>query len=272
MLVSQSSLSKQIKAMEDELGVVLFDRSHGVKLTPVGKQVALHIEAILNEYDRMLFKTKEHQKGGMQKLCIASLYEMVYYGITDMIVTFEHKIANFHIESKECDHARMFSLLESGQTDIAIGYQEFWPAKMNFDVVPLRKDTLALVVNKKHPLAQKTCISLSEARNCVFCFPQEDAALFEFYCESCSKHGFMPQLTRSDVRLSTIKRYILAGMRSTLQIHERAINYFYEPDFTIVNLQDSPTLTLSLLYNRNIISDIGLRFIKYAEHWHRKME
>jgi DNA-binding transcriptional LysR family regulator len=262
LYMSQSALSKQIRNMEDVLGVTLFERGHSIiRLTPAGEQVAIHIEAILNEYEHMCLSAK-HYQNIENKLRIATLFEMAQYGITDMIVTFEKKESDFHIESRECEHNNMLDLLETNQTDIVIGYQEFWPKLFAYTSVPLRKDRLVLIVNQHHPLAKYDTIELAAAKDERFCFPQEDSSLFKFFKDSCIAAGFVPRLTQSDVRLSTIRYYIRDGMRVTLQPYIRAMNSFIGSEFRIIELHDAPILTLSIIADDAKLSRTGKEFFK----------
>ena len=265
LYITQSALSKQIKALENELGVTLFERKQSViRLTPAGEQISAHVEAILNEYERMCLSAKRYQNAN-QKLRIASFYEMAQYGIADMLVTFEQDVTNFHLESRECEHKRMLDLLETNQTDILIGYQEFWPEAIASKSIPLREDQLVLIVDHRHSLANCETIDLIQAKDENFCFPQEDAALFKFMKDSCTASGFIPRLTKSDVRLDTIRYYIRAGMRVTLQPYFRAINSFSRSEFKIISLRDAPVLTLSIFADEAKLSEIGKRFFDFAQ-------
>lgn len=271
LYISQSALSKQLKSMEEELGVALFERKYSyVRLTPPGEQVALHVEKILYEYDQMKLIANEYKGSVMKKLRIISFCEMVQYGITDLIISFEQRIGNFYIESRECEHTQMLNLLDTNQTDLIIGYKEFFPVKTKYKFIPLKTDDLVLVVNQQHPLAAKKSVSLEETRDERFCFPREDASLFEFFKDTCKVSGFLPKLTLSDVRLGTIKRYIAAGMRVTLQTRIRAQNFFYEPSFRILNINDAPFLTLSILTNENLLPPLGKQFINFTKEYYEK--
>lgn len=269
LYISQSALSKQLKAMEDELGVALFYRNHSkVKLTPPGERISLHVEAILLEYDQMRLIVKNYIEDSRQKLRIASFYEMVGYDITDLIISFEQTKANFHVESRECDHSQMVNLIETNQMDIAIGYQEFWPQKNNYLIVPFRRDELVMVVNKQHPFAKRETISLIEAKDERFCFPLEDGSLFHFFNDICIASGFVPKLTLSNVRLGTIKRYIAAGMRVTLQSRVRASNFFYESEYQIIGIENAPTLTFAIMANKSRVSETVDQFIQYTQKYY----
>lgn len=271
LYISQSALSKQLKSFEDELGVTLVERRHStINLTPIGERISVYAEAILDEYDRMVLEAKDYIKSEKKKLRLASFCEMSQYGITDLMVSFEHDIPNFYIESKECDHPQMLDLLDNRQTDIIIGYRELWPKVANYFSMPLKKDDLVLVVHESHPLAKTNNISLADVQQERFCFPREDEALFKLFHETCVAAGFAPYHTLSHVRLGTIKRYILQGMRVTLQTRIRAANFFTEPVFHLIDVEESPSLTLTIMANESLLSKLGRKFIQFACGYYRE--
>lgn len=270
LFISQSALSKKIKALEDDLGAVLFERKHStIKLTPVGECVAVYVDKILNEHHKMVLAVKEHIQKENQKLKLASFYEMAQYGIADLIVSFEKdRDNNFHVESQECDHQQMVNLLDTRQTDLVIGYLELWPRRMGCHCVPLVKDELVLVVNNKHPLAEEEYVSLKNVVDERFCFPREDDLLFKFFYDTCKVAGFAPKLTRSDVRLGTIKRYITEGLRVTLHSRTLAQKFFQEPQFHLVNIEETPSLTLAILTKEIFLTGYVKDFIIFAKSYY----
>lgn len=265
LYMSQPTLSKQLRALENELGVALFERSHSaVCLTPVGERIFTYVKTILDAYDALVREVKDYTETDNRKLRVASFYDMAQYGITDLFVSFERNRVGFHIESKECDHATMLKLLDNRKVDMIIGYREFWPERVNYDAAFLRKDDLVLVTHITHRLAGESSILLTDLRHERFCFPREDGALFKFFYDICVSAGFCPWLTLSDVRLATIKQYIRAGMRVTLQTRVRATNVFCEPEFRLVGIRETPLLNLAILTNRTLLSQTGWEFIRHA--------
>jgi len=276
LYISQSALSKQIKTLEEQLGVVLFDRGHTtIQLTPIGERISEHVEAILNEYDKMMLEARSYLENEKKKLKIASFYEMAQYGVADLLVNFEKNKPNFYIESKECAHSQMLQLLYNRQTDMIIGYLELWQKEKietSYYTVPLRKDDLVLVAHERHPIGKKDSVSLTDVKDEIFCFPREDSSLFEFYKETCKSVGFAPKHTQSNVRLGTIKEYIFEGMRITIQTRIRATNYFHEPVFRLIDIKETPFLTLAIMTNNNLLSKIGKEFIEFAGEFYENFD
>lgn len=271
LYISQSGLSKQLKAFENELGVKLFERTRPlVKLTPIGERISIYIDKILNIYDAMILETKEYIKNEIKKLRIASFYEMSQYGVANLLVSFESDKPNFYIESRECNHIEMLDLLDNRKTDLIIGYREFWPQNINYQSIPIKKDDLVLVVHENHPLAINKSVSIKLLKEEKFCFPREDDALFKFFNNICVMNGFIPKITLSNVRLGTIKRYILAGMRVTLQTRIRATNFFYEKGFHLINIKETPLLTLTILTNVDSLPPMGKQFIQFTKSYYKQ--
>ena len=265
LFMTQSAFSKQINAMEAALGIKLFDRSsHGVSLTPAGAQMVTHVNTIIDAYNQIHDIAKTYQNY-QQVLRIASIYNMALNGIVDMIVRFEKGRENFHVESRECSHTKMYELLKTHSTDIIIGYRELLPIQDELIGVTLRRESLVVVANSQHPFAMKESINLREVQNERFCLPQEDSAMFAFIKHFCGIVGFAPWLTKSDVRIDTIKRYILADMRMTIVSNALARNVFREKDFKIIPIQDSPELSLTIFADYDNIDKNGVQFIQFVE-------
>ena len=274
LFISQSALSKHIKALEADLGGQLFIRKHNsIKLTPFGAYISSYIDNIVADYDQLLQIVDNYSLNKHKKLRVASMYNMALYGIVKPIVLFEKQIPIFHVETIECDHAKIQELFDSNSTDICIGYQELFNINANYKIIPLKKEPLVFVTNSHHAeeMGWKEEIRLSDVKNEKYCFPREDIHLFTFYYSACKHSNFTPELTYSNVRLSTIKQYISVGMRCTLQLKSIAEAQFNTSEFTVLALSDAPTLTLSLLTEYDRLDQIGKRFVEYiTEYYHEK--
>lgn len=269
MFMTQSALSKQILALENELGVILFDRRiHKLKLTQAGEKIYAHAIWIVGEHEKLLESLRFLEDISAKKLALSVPYDMSHYGIADMVIDFEREHPTTVAESHECSHEVMVYNLENRLTDVAIGFQEFWPQSERFVVFPLCRDPLMLVMHKTHPLAQRAEILLSQAERELFCLPREDTDFFRLFQKLCTAAGFSPNLTLSDVRISTIKRYIQHGMRLTMTSKLRAEHVFPETDFRAVPMAGAAPLTLALLLRREQTGETCRAFAAHAESYY----
>lgn len=271
LFISQSSLSKQIKALEKELNIQLFDRkAHIVRTLPAGKVFLPYAQKMVIEYRTSLCELSSYMEKINKKICIATIWDMSQYNITDMIIDFEKNHPNFHVESLEKNHTALINSLDTHLADLAIGYKEFWPTNHGYSIYPLLNDPLVLVMKQNHPNFCNHSPSLYEFRNEIFCLPIEDSCFFQLFIDLCQKAGFYPKHTLSDVRLSTIKKYILNGLRLTITTRLRSLNAFNEPEFLVIPLKDVKPLTLSILARTNP-KTICQQFIDHAKEYYKQI-
>ncbi len=269
LFISQSSLSKKIKALEDILGGEVFLRktNNTVHLSPFGEYVFNQINNLLEDYDLLLTASENYRLNHQRKMMIGTFLNIAHSGLLHHITSFEAGEPNFYLETMEMDHTHLKQALEMQQIEICFGYQELLGEFENYSIVPFYKDDLILITNKQYAerCGWQDSISLSAARNSRFCFPREDMEIFTYLINTCKAHGFVPQLTHSDVRLGTIRQYISDGMRSTLQFESISRSkFYYENTFSFLHLEDHPHMTMSM-YVMSGHRRIRDSFVEYME-------
>lgn len=269
LFMTQSALSKQIQSLEKELEVQLFDRStHTIKLTQAGEKIVLHAKWIVGQEERMLHDLADMKSIASNKISLAAPYGMSYYDITDMVISFERDHPGIVAETHEKDHDFMMYSLDNHIVDFCIGYQGFWPQSERHIIYPLLQDNLVIVMSKNHPLSSLEQITIGEAQNEMFCLPREESGFFNLFIGLCNEAGFYPRLTLSDVRISTIKRYLSYGMRLTVTSNLRASIYFQEEHFLRIPIRGAPIITLALAARNERLSSMHQEFIVHAQNWY----
>lgn len=264
LYLSQSSLSKQIKALENELGATLFKRFHSAIVpTEIGLAIAPHIEQILSELNLVNSICQTGSARRASRLKIATCFNFSYSPAAITMIQFEQQIPGFHIETLECSHTQMNStFFKTNQIEICFGFSELWDISSEYSIYPLISSPLSLVVNARHPLARHNTIRLSETRNEYFCFSKEDSALFDYYTSCCQSAGFSPLLTSSTVRLGLIKQYIAANLRCTLSPMIVAQEFFSGSRFKVIEVTDAKPLTLTMVASSSNKHSHGEALIK----------
>lgn len=263
LCISQSSLSKQIKALEKELSVELFSRStRNISLTSAGKEFAIHSERILEEYGKMLCGLRDFSSRRKRSISIASIPVMNHYKVTDMISLFEKEHPDINMNITEKDGLYVLKSLENRDTDLVIIRTGFLP-NGDYKVFPLIDDELVLVTNSSHRFSNREIISLSEAANENFILLSMDTGLNDFCLELCSKAGFVPRTLHTNVRIETIKSFILQGAGVSL-LMKKVAEYIAGPDIRIVKLTEKPALSLSIAARNERLSSVCTEFIKFA--------
>lgn len=164
--ISQSALSKHIKALESDLGVVLFIRSNTkAELTDAGKiylEYALNVRKLTREMQYKLSKITASTN--VSHLSIGSIPCLVESGIMQLIIDFQEKNKSYSLEISETDQIRLLKQLASKEIDVAICRIDFLSSG-DFEIVPIVTDELVFICNKDmFPFEQGSEIDLSSIK------------------------------------------------------------------------------------------------------------
>ena len=151
--LTQPALSRQVKDLEDEIGVPLLVRgTNSVTLTPTGETFYEHARDILAHADRAIAAARGDR--GTEVVRVGYIPTTVYGVITKAVKEFRTTSPRVHIELVECLPKEMKVAVENGRLDLAILpegnlhlFQGFrWSELLRFDVL--------LVMPADHPLAR----------------------------------------------------------------------------------------------------------------------
>ena len=166
MYISQSSMSKQIKALETELGVDLFKREHSkVYLTEIGAEFAKYAEMTIKQHNDMLLYLDEFATKKSNTIRFGSIPVASSYGISAQIAQFTTNYKpdiNVVIDMHETNQQEVMKELFDGAIDIALIRTDYLDEVDVFDRIPYKKDIFVLVCNQNHPLSTKEAVSLND--------------------------------------------------------------------------------------------------------------
>lgn len=193
LYLSQSTLSKVVKNLEDELNTTLIDRSNQkIELTEAGKvvyqqglQVLLSLENISNE----LFDIENLKKGHIN-IGIPPITGTLYF--PKIIKSFNSLYPNIEINITEAGAHKIKNALLDGSIDIAVSMK--LDNDENLEILPLVSDPLVLYVNDQHPFAQRASIEISELSNEKIISLDSDFELRKMFIYECYKNDFKPNI------------------------------------------------------------------------------
>lgn len=159
LFVTQSALSQQIKNIELELGVLLFNR--------VGKRIQLtEAGSLFLEKTRHTLKSAEIAKQqiiDLQDLKVGTLYIGVTYGLTDVftktLISFSEKYPLIKVNVLYATSDELLEKLKFNTLDFILSFQDVTDDKM-ITTIPLFESFLVMVTHNSHPLADIQNISL----------------------------------------------------------------------------------------------------------------
>jgi LysR family transcriptional activator of glutamate synthase operon len=191
--ISQSSVSKQIRMLEWELGYELFRRNcRQVKLTEIGEKLYPSIKSILEKIDSVMRDARNfnNRKSAIKLVCPTLI---AHYGITRTLQLFEELNPGIQIHFKEMHEKEIIELLSSGECDLAILREEALP-KDTWQTYKLITDALALFVHERHPYAKLGYVTPEMLRNETFMFMPKYTYEHQMCMRLCKEHGFIPSV------------------------------------------------------------------------------
>jgi DNA-binding transcriptional LysR family regulator len=149
---AQSTVSAQIQALEDELGVKLFDRlGRRILLTEAGERLLNYAGKMIDlEEEAVAEVTDSGDRGG--SLCIRVPETFGSYRLPDIVRRFHDRMPNVGVQFITCTHEGLYTDLRKGVTDLAFLYTDSLQASdLEFEVLGV--EPLVLAVSPGHALA-----------------------------------------------------------------------------------------------------------------------
>ncbi len=173
IFLTQPALSRQIKALEDEIGQCLFERqAHSIKLTPVGEALLGEARELLQHAEQMLERVRVAGRG--VRLRVGYAPSLATGMLSVAVENFTQAHSNAHVQLFDLSTKEMLAGLEADELDVAIGVR-LPPAMPGLRWTPLVRAPWQLAVNRNHPLARRTQVTPAEvAREPLVGFCQKD--------------------------------------------------------------------------------------------------
>ena len=162
LYISQPSLSRSIDSLEQELGVVLFERAgRGISLTGSGRLFLEYANRILEECDIAIYKMKELSTSG-GRIDIGYVFPLANYYIPHKVRSFLDVPGNEHVTFGFTQNrtSSILSGIKSGKLDV--GFCAYSENEEEMEFVPILKQEMVIITSNEHPLADKDELSIQE--------------------------------------------------------------------------------------------------------------
>ncbi|OGA37214.1 MAG: hypothetical protein A3G24_00340 [Betaproteobacteria bacterium RIFCSPLOWO2_12_FULL_62_13] len=158
--VTQPTLSHQVKALEEEIGSVLFDRvGRKVYLTPSGETLREYAQQALNAINSATAAISELEGLARGTLTIGVFESFSGSLLPPLLAQFSKLYPGVHVTVRQLLTGQLEEQLDKGNLDLGIAYSP--PATDNVMAEKLFDEPLVLVVGSKHPLARKRSIQMA---------------------------------------------------------------------------------------------------------------
>lgn len=264
LYISQSSLSKQILALEKNLDVQLFDRSkRKVSLTEAGKAFQKHAQNFDDLYKSMLVDMGEFRKT-LPTLSIAAIPVIAQYGITTFIAKFRSEYPDVNLVLEEREASTVLPALFQDKYDLAF-VRDYGVDSSQFSTIEIVTDKLMIAVSKNHRLADRETLSLAELSNENFIMFNKGTLVHELALNACRSVGFEPRVFYSTLRGASIIGLVASNSGVALMM-EKVLNYYRRPDVVAIPLKEMFESKIVITYlKEKKLSKSAKTFIRFIE-------
>jgi LysR family transcriptional activator of glutamate synthase operon len=261
LFISQSSLSKHIKSVEEELGATLFDRTgKGIVLNEYGKIFLPYARqmVMLEDHFRKDIYNKRHDADNI--IVIGTEYR-----ITNLLTDFRLKHKDYLLSSIEGNVlGEIGELLRTGKCELAFICNLNDPDQ-EFVSVPYTTDVFVAVLYDSHPLAGRATISLEELRSEDFVMFPPYAVHTCFCMDICQQSGFTPKIVLTGSRGSDVVDLVRQEMGISL-LFGHAVAEIDTHGIALVEIAPRVPFDISICYRRDAQLTSGAKlFLRYVQ-------
>lgn len=199
MFVSQQAVSKQMKALEQELGFSLFflQKRH-LELTSEGKQLLAVWEPMLKNMDRVLKSIKENRENSVRILRIGVLeYQYIKEIVFPILTEYGACYPNIQMDIVSGNPTRLKRLADDKKIDLLCTFSSELPEKYeNAKRWMVKALNLSIILSKDHPLSYGKSLKIEDlAGETVFIFaPSHSEDAGRQILSRFKECGFMPKV------------------------------------------------------------------------------
>lgn len=244
--VTQPALSKHIRALEEELGMLLFDRTRRVvRLSRAGQQLlepAGRVLAAADEVRDIARQLKEGLRGevriGVTPTAPASL-------LADVMASFRRQHPTLQCRVAQASSEDLLDAIDRGTLDVALVRVEVAEGRAGVRCEPVFRERMVVAVPKRHRLARRRAVSWRMLAGEPLLLVRREAApvVHDAIVSTCRAAGFVPRIAQE-----------LHDVHAVLAIVGAGLGVAVVPAST----QRPPTVTVRPLVDPTVTTTLGV--------------
>jgi DNA-binding transcriptional LysR family regulator len=213
VFATQSTVSKAVQQLEQELGTPLLDRiGHRSVLTAAGEVVYRRGVKLLADRDDLVNEVDEVRglKRGVLRLGLPPVGSSVLFA--PLFAIYHRRHPGIEVRLDEHGSDRLEQSLRAGEIDFAGALLHAAP---DFDWVPVRSEPLVALLAQTHPLARSKRVSLRELRDTPFILFEPGFALHRILLDASRRAGFEPHVIVRSSQIDFMAELAASGLGVT---------------------------------------------------------
>jgi len=210
VFATQSTVSKAIKHLEDEIGVPLLDRiGHRSKLTAAGEIVYQRALRMLAERNDLMAELDQLRglKRGTLRLGLPPVGSSTLFA--PLFAAYHKRHPGVEIRLVEHGGERLEELLLSGEIELAAS---LLPVSDTMEWQAIRREPLTVLLSTNDELSRRRSVGLPAVKHLPFILFETGFALNRIILDACHRHGFEPNIVARSSQIDFIVELAAAGL------------------------------------------------------------
>jgi DNA-binding transcriptional LysR family regulator len=267
MHITQPAFSRQISNMEEELGIVLFQRNkRSVQLSVAGNAFIREAEKVLIHYNKGIVMAQQAKAGQLGSINIGFLESLAKLFLPDFISNFRDNNPDIHLKFDEFDHTSLAESLRNYEVDIAFTTSEGINLISNITWKSIFVDYHCVVMHRDHPLASNDSINITSLANESFILmnPRNSDQGNNASIQMCLDHGFYPKVVSEASFINSL--LFLVDCKEGIAFLPKHLQYMASPNIRFIKLENCTTpIEVIAAWKRNNSNPCLRRFIDEIE-------
>jgi DNA-binding transcriptional LysR family regulator len=211
--LAQPSLSRQVRLLEQELGVVLFNRSPGqglVTLTPDGGALLPFISRVLADVEATGAEARALSGMARGRLAVGATPSLITSVLAPALVAFHQSHPGIDLSVVEAGSHQLVPQVASGEVDLALVVLPVTDPLV--ETTPLFDDPLVLALAPDHPLARRRRVQVRDLDRLDLVMFREGYDLREVTLAACLAAGVEPHLVSEGGEMAGVLSFVAAGL------------------------------------------------------------
>lgn len=209
--IAQPAISQQVRALEDELGVKLFDRmGKRVTLTNAGQALVPHARRILAAVESAQNDVRELTTLTHGTVSLGAPTTVSTHRLPEQLTRFKKEYAGLEVTLREAGTESLVRLVVEGKLDLAIVVTDILPPEL--EVADYLDEHYILAVSAHHVLAKHRSVKLADLANESFILFPEGYKLREVTLSACRRAGFEPKVALDGGAMQSALEFVAAGL------------------------------------------------------------
>ncbi|ERL44628.1 transcription regulator [Lactiplantibacillus paraplantarum] len=206
--LSQSELSKRMRALENELNIKLLDTHNKrcLQITPAGETFYHHAHKMITDYETMMHDLAPNRPTMFANLIIGAIPISGQYNIAKKIAAFDNQHPDTAIKIIEDEGDQIVKRLLNGELQAAIirDTQTTQLQPTEFQKQPLLADELKIILPRDHPLAAQPVIRIQDLASQKIATLPPGSGVYEPINALFARQGMTPQFFFESTHIETL--------------------------------------------------------------------